>query len=110
MTHGCSCEACSSTGDRREIEHDLPHGARERVPRLVRVVEIDDEGRRLWIDRMSVLTFNRRRSVIVRKNSVGEKLSSARVANDPAAIARKILMLVYYRLRDGEIRCLAKPA
>ena len=26
------------------------------------------------------------------------------------AIARKILTLVYYGLRDGEIRCLARPA
>jgi Transposase len=40
------------------------------------------------MDRQYVgIDFHRRRSVIVRKNSAGEKLSSARVPNDPLAIA-----------------------
>jgi hypothetical protein len=47
------------------------------------------------MDRQYVgIDFHRRRSVIVRTVS----------------IARKILTLVYYGLRDGEIRCLAKTA
>jgi transposase len=40
------------------------------------------------MDRQYVgIDFHRRRSVIVRKNAAGEKLSSVRVANDPLAIA-----------------------
>jgi transposase len=40
------------------------------------------------MDRQYVgIDFHRRRSVIVRKNSDGEKLASVRVANDPLAIA-----------------------
>jgi hypothetical protein len=33
------------------------------------------------------IDFHRRRSVIVRKNAAGEKLSSVRVANEPLAVA-----------------------
>src|SRR6516162_10910426 len=36
------------------------------------------------------IDFHRRRSVIVRKNAAGEKLSSVRVANDPLAIAAAV--------------------
>ncbi len=36
------------------------------------------------------IDFHRRRSVIVRKNAVGDKLGSVRVANDPLAIAAVI--------------------
>lgn len=40
------------------------------------------------MDRQYVgIDFHRRRSVIVRKNSAGEKLGSVRVANEPLAIA-----------------------
>ena len=40
------------------------------------------------MDRQYVgIDFHRRRSVIVRKNAAGEKLSSVRVPNDPFAIA-----------------------
>ena len=43
------------------------------------------------MDRQYVgIDFHRRRSVIVRKNSAGEKLSSVRVANDPFAIAAAV--------------------
>jgi Transposase len=43
------------------------------------------------MDRQYVgIDFHRRRSVIVRKNSAGEKLSSARVPNDPLAIAAAV--------------------
>jgi hypothetical protein len=55
------------------------------------------------VDRQYVgIDFYRRRSVIARTNAAGEKLSSVRVPND--------LTLVYYGLRDGEIRCLANAA
>jgi hypothetical protein len=36
------------------------------------------------------IDFDRRRSVIVRKNAAGEKLSSVRVANDPWVIAAAV--------------------
>ena len=40
------------------------------------------------MDRQYVgIDFHRRRSVIVRKDAAGEKLSSVRVPNDPLAIA-----------------------
>jgi transposase len=43
------------------------------------------------VDRQYVgIDFHRRRSVIVRKNAAGEKLSSVRVANDPLALATAI--------------------
>src|SRR5215217_4600136 len=43
------------------------------------------------MDRQYVgIDFHRRRSVIVRKNAAGEKLSSVRVANDPWVIAAAV--------------------
>ena len=43
------------------------------------------------MDRQYVgIDFHRRRSVIVRKNSAGEKLSSVRVANDALSIASAV--------------------
>jgi len=43
------------------------------------------------VDRQYVgIDFHRRRSVIVRKNAAGEKLSSVRVANDPWVIAAAV--------------------
>src|SRR6476659_11395107 len=43
------------------------------------------------MDRQYVgIDFHRRRSVIVRKNAAGEKLSSVRVANDPLALAAAV--------------------
>src|SRR5262249_14044440 len=43
------------------------------------------------MDRQYVgIDFHRRRSVIVRKNADGEKLSSVRVANDPFSIAAAV--------------------
>ena len=43
------------------------------------------------MDRQYVgIDFHRRRSVIVRMNAAGEKLSSVRVANDPLAIAAAV--------------------
>jgi hypothetical protein len=43
------------------------------------------------MDRQYVgIDFHRRRSVIVRKNAAGEKLSSVRVVNDPLAIAAAV--------------------
>ena len=39
---------------------------------------------------MSVSTFHRRRSVVVRMSAAGEKLSSVRVDNDPMAIAAAV--------------------
>ena len=43
------------------------------------------------MDRQYVgIDFHRRRSVIVRMNAAGEKLSSVRVANDPMVIAAAI--------------------
>jgi transposase len=43
------------------------------------------------VDREYVgIDFHRRRSVIVRKNAAGEKLSSVRVANDPLVIAAAV--------------------
>src|SRR5438045_1664228 len=43
------------------------------------------------MDRQYVgIDFHRRRSVIVRKNTAGEKLSSVRVANDPWVIAAAV--------------------
>jgi hypothetical protein len=43
------------------------------------------------VDREYVgIDFHRRRSVIVRKDAAGEKLSSIRVANDPLVIAAAV--------------------
>ena len=43
------------------------------------------------MDRQYVgIDFHRRRSVIVRKDAAGEKLSSVRVANDPWVIAAAV--------------------
>jgi hypothetical protein len=43
------------------------------------------------MDRQYVgIDFHRRRSMIVRKNAAGEKLSSVRVVNDPWVIAAAV--------------------
>jgi hypothetical protein len=48
-------------------------------------------GREAPVDRQYVgIDFHRRRSVIVRKNAAGEKLSSVRVPNEPLAIAAAV--------------------
>jgi DNA-binding MarR family transcriptional regulator len=50
------------------------------------------------------MDLHRRRSVLVRMTEDGRRLGTARIT-----AARRLLTLVYYGMRDGQIRCLSRP-